>query len=399
MNRQTLRFLLCSTLAVLTSATMSFAAGSGTAVTLQGWRWWDVKNNMGQIKAAGYSAILLSPHTASCSGPFGGQGFDPSDFRSFDSGFGNTWELQEVIRVAHAKGIQVYANMIMNHMCTHGDYKYDRFGWNDFHHNGQLTDWNDTWSLENRDMVGLNDLAQESAYVQGELWNYLVKTNDMGFDGYRWDGAKHVPRWYWGQHVTNNVRAWGKFNFGEVYDASLDLLQSYVDSGMAVTDYNLYFKIKDAFSFGGDLATLDGAGFAMRRGDAAVTFVENHDSGPPTNRLLAYAFLAGYPGYPFFANQNVFDKTMNNLVWIHANKASGAYMNRWKERDVLVFERQGNLLVGINQSNAWQTRWVDTSWSSTQLHDYAGHVGNVGTAPDRRLQISIPPMSYVMLAP
>ncbi len=398
MNRTFLKKIFGSMFA-LTVSTASFAAGSGTALTMQGWRWWDIRNNLDQVKAAGYSAILLSPHTATCGGPFGGQGFDPSDFTSFDGGFGNTWELQELIRVAHSKGLQVYANMIMNHMCTHGDYKYARFGWNDFHHYGRIENWHDQWSLENQDMFGLNDLAQESAYVRGQLWNYLVKTNNMGFDGFRWDGVKHVPRWYWAEHVTNNVRSWGKFNFGEVYDANLDLLQSYVDAGMAVTDYNLYFKMKDAFQLGGDLASLDGAGFAMRNGGAAVTFVENHDSGPPSNRLLAYAFLAGYPGYPFFANQNIYDKTMNNLVWIHANKASGPYVNRWKERDVLVFEREGNLLVGINQSNAWQTRWVDSSWSSTKLHDYSGHVGDVWTAGDRRVQVSIPPMSYVMLAP
>lgn len=199
--------------------------------------------------------------------------------------------------------------------------------------------------------------------------------------------------------MTNNVRAWGKFNFGEVFDANMDLLQSYVDAGMAVTDYNLYFKIRDAFNFGGDLASLDGAGFAMRNGGAAVTFVENHDSAPPSNRLLAYAFLAGFPGYPFFANQNIYDPTYANLVWIHANKAIGPYVNRWKGHDVLVFEREGNLLVGINQSSSWQTRWVDTSWSSAKLHDYAGHVGDVWTMGDRRVQVSIPPMSYVMLAP
>lgn len=74
-------------------------------------------------------------------------------------------------------------------------------------------------------------------------------------------------------------------------------------------------------------------------------------------------------------------------------------INRWKERHVLIFEREGNLVVGINQSSEWQTRWIDSSWSSTNLHDYAGHAADTWVYADRRVQIVIPPMSYVMFAP
>jgi hypothetical protein len=131
----------------------------------------------------------------------------------------------------------------------------------------------------------------------------------------------------------------------------------------------------------------------------ALTFVENHDVPAPTNRNLALAFVAGYPGYPMFANVDLHDGAINNLVWVHGHKAYGPYVNRWKEHDVLVFERAGHLLVGINQTGSEQQRWVSTSWSSTQLHDYAGHTRDVWTAQDARVLVEIPPMSYVMLAP
>ena len=120
----------------------------------------------------------------------------------------------------------------------------------------------DPWQRENGALIGLDDLAQESRYVRGELWNFLVKTNNLGFDGYRWDAVKHVPHWYWRDHVVNNVKGWGKYNFGEVYDADLGVLNSNIATGMAVTDYALYFRMRDAFRFGGDLASLDGAGVA-----------------------------------------------------------------------------------------------------------------------------------------
>lgn len=391
-------FALCLLLSASTLvARPDTRGGSSIALTLSGWKWRDVIAKLPAIKDAGYSAILLPPHTATCSGAFGGQGYDPSDFTSFDSGFGNTGELQDLINRAHSEGLHVYADMIMNHTCTHDDYRYNRFSWDDFHHYGSINDWNNPFERENHDLVGLNDLAQESEYVRGELWNYLRKTNDMGFDGYRWDGAKHVPHWYWRDHVAPNTNAWGKFSFGEVYDANLDMLRSYADLGMAVTDYNLYHAMFQAFRFGGDLATLDGAGFAGQNGGRAVTFVENHDVGAPENRLLAYAFLAGYPGYPFFANIDLNDRNLKGLVWVHRNLAAGTYINRWKERDLLIFEREGNLMVAINQSDRWQSRWVDSSWTSTTLHDYSGHVEDTSTYADKRVLISVPPMSYVMM--
>ena len=395
------KFLPASIVAATFLALPAFARApvAGTVVSLAGWKWKAVAENMDRIKNAGYTAILLSPHTATCSGGFGGMGYDPSDLTSFHGGFGDEGQLAHLIRTAHARGIQVYADMIMNHMCAKADRNYPRFSQQDFHSHGQIDNWQDPWQVENGDLFGLHDLAHESAYVRGELWNYLVKTNNLGFDGYRWDAAKHVPRWYWADHVVNNVRSWGKFSFGEVYDAKTDILQSYADTGMSVTDYKLYDAIQRAFRFGGDLRELDGAGFSMINGPKSVTFVENHDVGAPPNRHLAYAFIAAYPGYPLFANVDIGDKKISNLAWIHTNLAAGAYINRWSERDVLIFERQGYLLAAINQTNHWQHRWVQTSWNGMRLNDYTGHSGAKHTEWDGRVEVSIPPMSYVMLAP
>ncbi len=387
------------TISFISGAALAKSKVAGTAISLAGWRWQAVIDNMDRIKNAGYTAILLSPHTATCSGAFGGMGYDPSDFDSFHGGFGSEGELAGLIRVAHARGIHVYADMIMNHMCAKPDRNYRRFSQRDFHGHGQITNWDDPWQVEHGDLFGLHDLAHGSPYVRGELFRYLVKTNNLGFDGYRWDAAKHVPRWFWSDHIVNNVRAWGKFSFGEVYDAKTGILKSYADTGMAVTDFKLYDVIQRVFRLGGNLSELDGAGYAMIDGPKSVTFVENHDVGAPPNRHLAYAFIAAYPGYPIFANVDLGDKKLSNLAWIHTHLAAGSYINRWSERDVLIFERQGHLLAAINQTNYWQHRWVQTSWNGMRLNDYTGHTGGQNTAWDGRVEVAIPPMSYVMLAP
>ena len=253
--------------------------------------------------------------------------------------------------------------------------------------------------VENGSLFGLEDLAQESPYVRQELFAYLVKTNNMGFDGYRWDAAKHVPKWFWKDHILNNVNAWGKYNFGEVVESDLDRLQGYVDTGMAVTDQSLLYDNGGQLKFGESWPRW-GAGYAARNGEKALTFVENHDYGPPSNRQLAYAFISAYPGYPSFYNVLLDDSAINNLIWVHENLAiEGAVHQSLQKRNTIIFERTGHLLAGINQSETRTYRWVQTSWRNTKLHDYSFHVEDKWTNNDGYVEVWIPPMSYVMLAP
>lgn len=381
------------------------AARAGTLVVLQHqpgdatrpWTWAKVTEQLPAVRAAGYTAVLLSPHQSACGGGFS-LGYDPYDLRSFNSAHGSEQQLAALIRKAHALKVHVYADMVMNHMCTN-NFRYPRFGPNDFHHAGKIENWNDPWQLENGALIGLDDLAQESPYVRGELWKFLVKTNNLGFDGYRWDAAKHVPRWYWSEHVTNNVKRWGKYNFGEVYVSDLGVLNSYIAAGMAVTDYALYFRIRDAFRLGGDLSALDGAGVAGYDGPNALTFVQNHDVGPPANRLLAQAFIAAYPGYPAFFDIDLRDPVLNNLVWVQNTLAIGPYVNRWKEADIIVFTRGASLLAGINQRGTAVQPRVQTGWRNTELHDFSGHAPNQRTDGDGWVDVPIPAQSYVMMAP
>jgi alpha-amylase len=373
---------------------------SGTIIHLRGWRWQDIMNNMQAIKDAGYTAILLSPHTKTCGGEWS-DGYDPYDYANFNSDrFGSEYDLGWLVRTAHYFGLQIYADMVMNHMCasTPSAYSYPHFNWNDFHHNGQM-DINNSSQWETFDLYGMNDLAHESPYVRSELFNFVVKTNNMGFDGYRWDAAKHVPLWFWQDHIVNNVNSWGKYNFAEVYDGRMEVLNPYINAGMAVTDYSLYNKIRDNFRYGGDLSQMDGAGVAGQNGPSALTFVQNHDVNPPENRILAYAFLAAYPGYPCFYDVSIHDSVINNLVWIHNTKAKGRYLSRYRDRTFLIFERENHLLAGINQSGNYVNQWVSTTWNNTRLHDYAGHSPDKWTNQSGWVEVSIPPMSYVMLAP
>jgi len=81
------------------------------------------------------------------------------------------------------------------------------------------------------------------------------------------------------------------------------------------------------------------------------------------------------------------------------NLARGRYINRYKDPHTIIFERDHSLLAGINQYGDWISKWVPTTWTNTRLHDYTGHVKDVSTNKDGYVEVWIPPLSYVMLAP
>ncbi|MFL5494594.1 MAG: alpha-amylase family glycosyl hydrolase, partial [Gemmatimonadales bacterium] len=97
-------------------------ARAGTLLVLQHqpgdptrpWTWRLIIEHLPMIRAAGYTAILISPHEKACGGQLS-LGYDPYDFRSFESSHGTQAELADLVRKAHALGIQVYADIILNH--------------------------------------------------------------------------------------------------------------------------------------------------------------------------------------------------------------------------------------------------------------------------------------------
>lgn len=88
------------------------------------WSWPFIKERLGDIKAAGYTAILISPHQRSCGYSVG---YNPEDFTDFNSSHGTEKELETLIKAFHSAGMQIYADMVLNHMCKDHQFKYDHF--------------------------------------------------------------------------------------------------------------------------------------------------------------------------------------------------------------------------------------------------------------------------------
>ncbi|MUV90169.1 DUF1939 domain-containing protein [Halapricum sp. CBA1109] len=388
------------------------AVGANAAYQYYHTDWTQIESDLSTIADAGYDSIQVPPAQKSKLSKSDREyddekwqtpaGYQPINHKSFDSVFGTEAEYASMVQEAHNQGLDVIADAVMNHMAAGVGYDaFPYFSEWDFHNEGAI-DYSDPESVEDGDLVGLPDLKQESSYVRGQLQDYLQKYADLGVDGIRFDAAKHMPEWFFSDYATQWADDNGLYKVGEVLNGDPAVCDGYAQTGMSVTDYPLYYTMKeDAFNQDGDLRALDNGGYVDQNAFGAMTFVSNHDSRPPQYERMAYAYILTYEGYPrvYSHRIGVNDGDINNLLWIRQNLAGGPAVTRHSGRDLYVFEREGNLLVGLNRTGSWKSKWVPTSWTNQTLNDYSGNAGDVTTNSDAWVKLWIPPTGWVCYAP
>jgi alpha-amylase len=379
--------------------------GSGAIYQFYHTPWNTIRESLATVADAGYDAIQVPPaqrskRTWTDPEP---RGYQPIDHLDFTSVFGTEAEYRAMVEEAHEQGLDVIADAVMNHMAEGVNFDaFPHFDWDDFRHEGRIRDNQDDWELENRDLEGLPDLRQESQRVRDHLEAYVEKYADCDVDGLRWDAVKHMPKWFFRDYANPWAEARGLYTVGEVLHGSVSYCERYLETGMSVMDYPLYFTMREkAFGRDGDLRTLDGAGVVARQPHRTLTFVSNHDSPPPEHEMLAYAYILTYEGYPrvYSGRIDVEDGAISNLLSIRRSYAAGSAVTRHASRDVYVFEREGNLLVGLNRSSEWRTVEVATSWERQSLTDHSSSAEAVTTGADGQVELSIPPTGWVCYAP
>jgi pullulanase-type alpha-1,6-glucosidase len=220
----------------------------------------------------------------------GYHGYWVTDFTQFDPHFGTNAELQALIEQAHAKGIKVFFDIILNHTAdvvqyaegvydyrSKADYPYrdadglpfddrDFVGTGTFPEldpaisfpytpvvpeaetNVKVPAWlnnpiyyhnrgNSTFSGENSlygDFFGLDDLFTEHpAVVEGMINIHKFWISNFDIDGFRVDTVKHVNAEFWDEFtpaIIEHAKATGKpefFVFGEVFSGNPELLSFY----------------------------------------------------------------------------------------------------------------------------------------------------------------------------
>ena len=389
-----------------------------------GGTWWDVLNTkVEDWSKAGIDAIWLPPASKAQNGAFS-MGYDPFDYYDFgqynqmgnlETRFGSKKELIRLINNAHANSLSVIADIVINHN-SGGDSEnnpytnkktYTNFdplsgkflrSANDFHPNN-------IHSKDSGHFGGFPDLCHHQNYVQDWLWkksNSVAKyyKDVIGFDGWRFDYVKGFEPWV--------VKEWGKavggFSVGEYWDGSETTLNSWVNQSKASAfDFACYYKMRDAFT-GKNLNKLNEGMLWKMNPRKAVTFVTNHDTDEIHNgKMLAYSYILTHEGYPtiFYKDYEEWlnKERLNNLIWIHNNLAKGSTSILYTDNDEYIAKRNGannaGLIVYINNSNSWKSRWVETNWSTKKIKDYTGNSSwKPVTQGDKRVKIQSPPKSY-----
>src|ERR1022692_148467 len=334
------------------------AGHSGTSV--HGGDFKGIEQKLDYIKALGATAIWISPVVQNARGEF--HGYAGRDFYRVDPHWGTLADLQHMVQAAHARGILVIDDIVVNHggdLVDSGDRGYPNFKrppdgytlrWRNpdrqypppfdlnatnttlsdlFHNSGHIRDYSDAAQVELGELSGLDDFRTESDYVRErmiEIYEYWIR--EAGFDGFRIDTVKHVEMGFWQKWcppVHAFAAAQGKpdfFMFGEVYDGSDRKCGSYTGTKAggsfaldSVVDYPLYFKTKSVFAQAtGNTKQLEDRYAAIAGNYDAdaqmrlVTFLDNHDqprflsaanANNNTDRLkVALAFLYTARGIP-----------------------------------------------------------------------------------------------------
>lgn len=400
--------------------------------------WWKIiEGKIDNWKNIGVNRIWLPPASKGMSGGYS-MGYDPMDY--FDFGnydqmgttktrFGSRSELESFIAKSHASGIEVIADIILNHN-SGGELEYNPYrqkdtytlfrpksgrffrNYEDFHPN----------HIHDRDAEALffeeQDLCHERPNVKKWFWesdSSVAKyyKNTMKFDGWRFDYVKGFD--------PSVVKSWmdavGGYGVLEVWDGNTDYLNSWIEkTGINAFDFALFYNLEQAID-GNNMKILGERNSLSKSSPAkAVTFVNNHDTeketnqgnriGTPENRMLAYAYILTHPGYPciFYSDyESILDKKkLERLIQINRSLAIGSLSVLFTDNDSYVAIRNGGngvpgLVVSLNNASRATTKPAITPWKNATLYDYSGNTSEtIKTDANGRAELTTPAKSYTI---
>ncbi len=386
-----------------------------------------IQQKMAYIKGMGVTAIWISPTVDNenlnmnsgtpISAPY--HGYDARDFMKVEEHFGdssNSWTaFTNLVNAAHSNGIKVIVDWANNHSNYNAGGEYgalynngtfmasdsnDPNGY--FHHNPNISDYNDRYQLQYYTLDGLEDLNQENSTIDSYLKTAIHQFQSHGADAFRLDAIKHVT-WGWEYSLANSVfNRSPSFLYGEWYNNDQydplyrDAYKFANKSGISELDFGLNTAVRDVFASNNNFSEIDGAISAENSNftwnNDLVTFFDSHDESRlltlnnNNNRLHeATAFLLTSRGIPviLYGDEQYLHNDTNsgndpyNRVWMSSFNTSttayqlidklatlrqsndalayGGFQQRWLNSDVYIYERQffnDVVLVAINKNDS-----------------------------------------------
>lgn len=276
-----------------------------------------------------YFSLIWVPQSGYCRTLQNQMGYAPIWWFRHDSAFGSEAELRKMIKTFKDKGTGIIEDVVINH-------RNGKTNWCDF----PTETWNGqtfTWSLADickgddqgeteqhgyaltgnsdtgDDFKGARDIDHTSANAQKNIKAYLdFLLNDLGYTGFRYDMVKGFAAKYIGMY---NTSAKPVYSVGEYWDNTGNIknwISGTKVEGIptsAAFDFDLKYRIFEAFNSGGDWSKLNGECLVKDSyyRQYAVTFVDNHDTGRTdghgssplfANIEAANAYILAMPGTP-----------------------------------------------------------------------------------------------------
>lgn len=407
------------------------------------------------LKSLGVTALWLTPWADNDDAPldtdkgmmWGYHGYWPKDLRGVDEHVGNLALVRQLVQQAHARGIKVLCDYVVNHVgykhpwaLNRQDPRSPHHAW--FHHYGKVKDYEDPWWSEHGELHGLPDFNQDHPPVR----DYLIETADWwvkqtGIDGLRIDAVKHVNRDFWPVFTQAMSHT---FLVGEVLHGDPRVVAGYFDAGLpALFDFPLYYAMIDTFAKEGSATRLgDILGQDARYpGDRLMfPFLDNHDvprflhlagANGRDKLKLALTFLMSVRGVPtvFYGTEAGLSgggdpDNRPDMVWHdqdpellgHVRSMTamrrqieplrrGKQLEVWQDRDTYAFSRhssQGEALCVFNPSASPQRRRMplraESQWQEGQwLTDYLS--GRPVQVRQGHITVELPARSALVLVP
>ena len=320
--------------AALAASAQGWPANYG-GVMLQGFYWdsytdtnWATLESQADEMSQFFDLIWV-PNSAYANALTMNMGYHPVYWFDHKSAFGTEAQLRSMIAAFKAKGTGIIEDVVINHRASvDGNWlnfpaetykgvtyqltaadicKDDEAKDNGFTPTG-AADTGEPWG-------GARDLDHTSANTQKNVNAYLdFLLNDLGYIGFRYDFVKGYAAKYVGLY---NQTAKPQFSVGECWDGNKTVVTNWLNGTKvdgviqsAAFDFPMKYYINAAFSNNGsNWNSLDKAALSNDATYAryAVTFVDNHDSGRPSNEggdplyanvEAANAFILAMPGTP-----------------------------------------------------------------------------------------------------
>lgn len=264
----------------------------------QGGDWAGILGQLDYLERLGVTTLWLSPivdNVQRNGDQDGYHGYWARDFTSVNARFGSEGELVELVKAAHARGMRILLDVVINHAGNVFFYDLNEDGeragdesepsfskvaygvpvvfdrepvrlWRAdengkigrvtltedfFHLQGQTTNFTDENELERGDFpTGLRDLATDDAQVMAALIDtYAEWVRRTDVDGFRLDAVPHVARRDWARFckgLRKRLAAQGKTEFlllGEVFRSQPADLARYTQPDMLDSVFDFTFKV------------------------------------------------------------------------------------------------------------------------------------------------------------